>query len=462
MKSFTLRSLGVLALLTLFGTVALTAQEQQEPASVMVIKKIKHEDGSLEIIKKRVYEGENLPAVVESLGDKDANATQVIVIKGEGLSPAVINGKIAEGIHVFGNMNENIEVVQETEALNKDLAEFRKLMHVENGNHNFAIWTNGDGVEGKRALLGIYPGESIKGKGLAISSLVSGCGAENAGLTDGDVIVNVDGHSLQNTESLRGILSSYKPGDQVTVVYLRNGQQSQASVTLCAERNSWTIERDPCKVFIGVYTGSFGSEGRGVEVQGVIENTSAAKYGVKTGDVILALDGMPVNNHTELLRERNKHQAGDWFTLNILRDGQAMDIKAQFNPCDKEVEQPQEEVMEEVIEEVVVEETPETAPVEQAAPTLQQAPQLQLEDWNVYPNPTLGRFTLQFKGEAVPTEIRITDANGKTVYRESLQQFDGFYQKELNLGGKTPGLYVVTVKQGDLIQSDKVVLMPRA
>ena len=60
----------------------------------------------------------------------------------------------------------------------------------------------------------------------------AGSTAENAGITKGDVITKVDDHLITGADSLIATIRSYRPGDQVTVTYQRDGQDKTAQLTL--------------------------------------------------------------------------------------------------------------------------------------------------------------------------------------------------------------------------------------
>ena len=49
---------------------------------------------------------------------------------------------------------------------------------------------------------------------------------------------------------------------------------------------------------------------------------------VTGGDVITALDGVPVASVEDFLAALNKRQAGDSVTLTVIRSGRTMDVKA--------------------------------------------------------------------------------------------------------------------------------------
>ena len=56
--------------------------------------------------------------------------------------------------------------------------------------------------------------------------------AEKAGLQTGDVIEKIDGTSLNNGQTLGGVLQVHNPGDTVQLTTLRNGGTVQLSLTV--------------------------------------------------------------------------------------------------------------------------------------------------------------------------------------------------------------------------------------
>ncbi|MBV6441107.1 MAG: hypothetical protein EPGJADBJ_02786 [Saprospiraceae bacterium] len=302
----------------------------------------------------------------------------------------------------------------------------------------------------ERPILGVYENEEISVPGLVIGSVIAGKGAEAAGLKTGDVVTSVDGKTVTGGGTLRAALNDHRPGDHVTVVYQRDGQTYETELTLSADRgfSSFKMERDPCAVFIGVYTGENGSDGRGVRVTGIVDNTPAKQSGVQPDDIILALDDQRVNTNAELLIERNKHRSGDPFQLTIDRDGAILTIDAIFKSC------PTPEVAE-MQEAKTPAEPRKNDPVNvEASPFL--------ERLELFPNPTTGPVNVRFEAEAVPTTVRILDASGRTVYSKSLPQFNGYFNEQINLFGNTPGTYLLTIQQGERVSNRKVVLVPGA
>jgi putative serine protease PepD len=68
--------------------------------------------------------------------------------------------------------------------------------------------------------------------GVYVQSVVAGGPAAQAGLRAGDVITEINGQSVTSSDTIVDITFNKKPGDVVTVNYLRNGQPGTASITL--------------------------------------------------------------------------------------------------------------------------------------------------------------------------------------------------------------------------------------
>jgi 2-alkenal reductase len=69
-------------------------------------------------------------------------------------------------------------------------------------------------------------------QGAFVSGVTDGGPAQAAGILPGDVILTLDGVRLGETDSLRGVLLRYNPGDIVTLTVLRGTEELQFSITL--------------------------------------------------------------------------------------------------------------------------------------------------------------------------------------------------------------------------------------
>ena len=68
--------------------------------------------------------------------------------------------------------------------------------------------------------------------GVHVTRVAVSSPAAQTGLQPGDMIGQIDNVPLDATHSYLNTLFSYKPGDQITLSIIRNGQTFQAKVTL--------------------------------------------------------------------------------------------------------------------------------------------------------------------------------------------------------------------------------------
>ncbi len=82
---------------------------------------------------------------------------------------------------------------------------------------------------------------------------------------------------------------------------------------------------------------------------------------------------------------------------------------------------------------------------------------LEVKDFNLYPNPSKGRFTLAFSAPPKPTLIQVKDAQGRIVLSRNLSEFQGVFREEFDLGKAPKGGYVVVIAQGDKVYTGSFV-----
>lgn len=88
------------------------------------------------------------------------------------------------------------------------------------------------------AFLGITMTNSTDPAGVAITSVYKDTGAAKAGLKTGDVITKIDGKAMSTASDVSIAVSSKNVGDVIDITYVRDGQESTASVTLGSDDES--------------------------------------------------------------------------------------------------------------------------------------------------------------------------------------------------------------------------------
>jgi hypothetical protein len=89
---------------------------------------------------------------------------------------------------------------------------------------------------GVRVFTGTIPDYSSEAKGLLLSGVIGGGPAEQAGLQKGDVIVEIAGQTIANIYDYTYALDVLKIGVGAKVVYMRNGERRETTLTPAARK----------------------------------------------------------------------------------------------------------------------------------------------------------------------------------------------------------------------------------
>ena len=74
-----------------------------------------------------------------------------------------------------------------------------------------------------------------------VTSIIEGGAADEAGIEDLDVILAVDGEEINLDNPLHKVVRSYKPGDKITILLWRDGEQLELEVTLKSSKDSESL-----------------------------------------------------------------------------------------------------------------------------------------------------------------------------------------------------------------------------
>ena len=83
---------------------------------------------------------------------------------------------------------------------------------------------------------GTVPDYSTEVKGLLLGGVIGGGPAEQAGLQKGDVVVEIAGQTIANIYDYTFALELLKIGEPAKVVYLRDGQKRETTLTPSARK----------------------------------------------------------------------------------------------------------------------------------------------------------------------------------------------------------------------------------
>ncbi len=89
-------------------------------------------------------------------------------------------------------------------------------------------------------------------EGIYIDKVVDDGAAAEAGLQKGDVLTYVDGQKVKQFGDLQAIIAQKRPGDKVTVKYLRNKKEKSATLTLKNEQGTTKVVKNADVDVLGI------------------------------------------------------------------------------------------------------------------------------------------------------------------------------------------------------------------
>ena len=138
----------------------------------------------------------------------------------------------------------------------------------------------------------------------------SGSAAEKAGIINGDIVVSVNGQEITDTRNFLYSLG-FSGGKAIPIEVLRDGKRISLNITPELIPGTQTIER----YLIGI---TMGKVENGVETISLMAGGSAVEAGIKTGDIILAVDGKKVAEPSEVI-DAVSAKKGTPVTVKVLR-----------------------------------------------------------------------------------------------------------------------------------------------
>ncbi len=111
------------------------------------------------------------------------------------------------------------------------------------------------------------------------------------------------------------------------VTYLSDASVPLRFIPAGAEKLKAPSEGSPRRVSLGTIP-DFGRESGGVLLSGVVPGSAAESVGLQKGDLIVEIDGTPVDNLYDYSAALKTHAPGDVITIGFVRDGEKLTVEA--------------------------------------------------------------------------------------------------------------------------------------
>ncbi len=151
----------------------------------------------------------------------------------------------------------------------------------------------------QRAYLGIsYAPDNIpeeqktklgykNGTGVYVIDVAKDGAMASSGIQSGDYITKINGSKVNTGSEMVEQIAGYKPGDKITVTYLRSGKESTTSVTLKNKSGSYEIVKNTI------------SDKLGATLQN-LDKKKSTEYGVKGGIIVSKIGSGLIDDQTRM------------------------------------------------------------------------------------------------------------------------------------------------------------------
>lgn len=188
-------------------------------------------------------------------------------------------------------------------------------------------------------------------EGALVNEVMDNSPAEDAGLKEEDIIVEVDGKKIGDSDELREVVRKIVPGTKVDVVVMRKDERKTLAATIdkvpSSRSYSYSYSMPPMpriprrprmdiQIFsntaqLGMTISSLNKQlgkyfeapdGRGVLVQEVESDSKAEKAGFQAGDVITKIGDERIEDVQDVTHSLRDYKEGDKANVEIIRKGE--------------------------------------------------------------------------------------------------------------------------------------------
>jgi serine protease Do len=291
--------------------------------------------------------------IITHKGDKEEKI--VVEVKGDKI---IVNGKVLdESTEKDGDTKVILKRLKDTDALLFERAPRGGTWNFSTDDKDLKFF--GD-IE-KRAMLGVTTQKVTEGA--EVESVTKESAAEKAGLKENDIITKIDDKKISTPDDLSAAIKAHKPGDKVTITYLRENKEKKTTAELTKWKGpqSMLLEKElnfglddmnlgnilpriqeMPKVPFGQtwnWTGNNPKlglsvqdtdDGKGVKVIEVDSESNADKAGIKEGDIITEVENKAINNTDDMVKLIKESKEKISVMVKLKREGKTMNIEVKM------------------------------------------------------------------------------------------------------------------------------------
>ena len=165
-------------------------------------------------------------------------------------------------------------------------------------------------------------------QGVYVISVNEESGAQEAGIKDNDVIIGIDDMEVTNTSKLQELVARHRPGDQVKVTLIRDGEELEFEATL---KNSGGTVAVVTRVLETEFEGSIFEDVdtdlanrlgiRGVVKLNELNDGKWKREGIDEGFIITEVDKIKIESVEQLKRVMTQMEGERVLLLGVMENG---------------------------------------------------------------------------------------------------------------------------------------------
>lgn len=254
----------------------------------------------------------------------------------------------------FGRQMDDLGI--QKEELRKQIAEAKNNYRRQWKKHKEEI----------RPFLGVTTSKVNDG-GVTIIEVVKGSAAEKAGLKEGDIISKIDDKNIDNPDMLSDVINGQKPNDEVKLYYIRSGKKKNTKVTLGQKKEDEAyafsfhgpdmpdmpevpeapempemseIPEMPEIPEMREHNDMHRQTKLGLKIQdtedgkvkiiAVEDSSSAAKAGLKEGDIITQIEDAKINSTDDAREQLHPYEGRKSYNITVDRNGTEMHFEVRI------------------------------------------------------------------------------------------------------------------------------------
>jgi serine protease Do len=174
-------------------------------------------------------------------------------------------------------------------------------------------------------------------KGALVGQVNPNTPAAKAGIHRGDIIIEFNGHPIHEMNELPRLVADTAPGSKATLKVLREGKEKTLHLTIteltdekqAQAKEEGAAEKTPLGLEVQNLTPALAQQFRLRDNQGVVvirveSGTPAAEAGIRSGDMVLEVNGTAVATVKEFRSAIGKVKKGDVVRFLIKRQGHTL------------------------------------------------------------------------------------------------------------------------------------------